>query len=158
MSTVRPLFTQFPRTRYLLAVCGAVLLMQSALSDSAWLGAYTERVLKDGMPASLPPHLSLVLGLADGEKSLAVRQAALHVGSELRTFNVANVEKRHPVVLVKHDEATQLTRAILLRPGGQLDKAVSYKTGAVPQSLPDTEARAALREELEFWTIESGRQ
>jgi hypothetical protein len=114
------------------------------------------RVLKDGKRASLPPHLSLVLGLADGEKSLAVRQTGLRVATDVRTFNVANVQKRHPVVLVKHNEATQFTRAILLGPGGQLDRAVSYKTGAAPQPLPDAEARAALREELEFWSHEAG--
>jgi hypothetical protein len=80
----------------------------------------------------------------------------MRLATEVRTFNVANVQKRHPVVLVKHDEATLLTRAILLRPGGQLDKAVFYKAGAAPQPLPDAEARAALREELEFWGHEAG--
>lgn len=146
------------RRAYLLAACAGVLLMQIGLCDAPWLGTFTEYVLKNGKPASLPPHLSLVLGLADGEKSLAVRQAALQVGAEVRTFNVASVQKRYPVVLVKHDEATQLTRAILLRPGGQLGKAVSYKTGAIPQPLPDAEARAALREELEFWSRQAGQK
>ena len=140
-----------PWRTILFAACAGALLVQIAWSDPAWLGGFTERVLKEGKPASLPPHLSLVLGLGDGEKATAVKQAGVRTGTVVHTFNVATVDRHHRVVLIKHDETTQLTEAILLRTGGRLERAVAYKTGAAPQALPDVEARAALHEELEVW-------
>jgi hypothetical protein len=135
-------------------ICG-LLLLPVALADVSWLSAYTARVQAQGKSASLPPHLSMVLGLGDGTQELAVRQAGKRSGQEVHTFNVAQPLKQSVVVLMDYNEATQSVRAFRLKSGGDLEKAVMYKAGAQPQPIPDAPAREALREELSFWAVEA---
>ena len=143
------------KLRLAAGICGLVLL-PVALANVSWLPAYTARVQAQGKSASLPPHLSMVLGLGDGTQELAVRQAEKRSGQEVRTFNVAQPQKHAVVVLMDYNEVTRSMRAFLLKSGGGLDKAVTYEAGAQPQPIPDAPARKALREELNVWSVEAG--
>ena len=137
------------------AICG-LMLLHAALADVSWLPAYTERVQSQGAIAALPPHLSMVLGLGDGTQDLAVRQAAKRSGQEVHTFNVAQAQKKPVVVLMNYNENTKVAQAFLLKSGGHLEKAVTYSAGAAPQPVPDSQAKNALRAELQFWAGEAG--
>ena len=137
------------------AICG-LMLLHAALADMSWLPAYTERVQSQGVIAALPPHLSMVLGLGDGTQDLAVRQAGKRSGQEVHTFNVAQAQKKPLVVLMDYNESTKVVQAFLLKSGGHLEKAVTYTAGAPPRPVPESQARNALREELQFWAGEAG--
>ena len=136
-------------------ICG-LMLLSITLANVSWLPAYTARVQVQGKSASLPPHLSMALGLGDGMQELAVRQASKRSGQEVRTFNVAQPQKQPVVVLMYYNEATTSMRAFRLKSGGDLDKAVTYVAGGPPQPIPDATARKALREELNVWAVEAG--
>jgi hypothetical protein len=140
----------------LMALCSAAVLLQSAFADGSWFDPFRDRVAAAGRAATLPPHLSLVLGLGDGVQPVPVKQAGKQDGHEVRTFNVVEQTGRRPVVLMDHDEQTQETRAFLLRPDGTLDRAVAYKTGGQPRPLRASQARAALRQQLNYWANEAG--
>ena len=136
-------------------ICG-LMLLHTALADVSWLRAYTARVQSQGTIASLPPHLSMVLGLGDGKQELAVRQAGKRAGQEVHTFNVAQPHKQPLVVLMDYNEESKVVQAFLLKSGGSLDKAVTYSAGAQPQPIPDSQALNALHKELKFWAGEAG--
>jgi hypothetical protein len=142
------------KLRLAAGICG-LMLLRVTLADVSWLPAYTARVQGQGRSASLPPHLSMVLGLGDGTQDLAVRQAGKRTGQEVHTFNVAQPQKQPVVVLMDYNEATKSVRAFRLKSGGDLEKAVTYKAGAQPQPIPDAPARKALREELNVWAVEA---
>jgi hypothetical protein len=143
------------KLRLAAGICG-LMLLPATLANVSWLPAYTARVQAQGKSASLPPHLSMVLGLGDGTQELAVRQAEKRSGQKVHTFNVAQPQKQSVVVLMDYNEATNSMRAFRLKSGGDLDKAVTYKAGAQPQPIPDAPARKALREELNVWSVEAG--
>lgn len=142
----------------LLAALSGLMLLPATVAKVSWLPGYVARVQASGKAASLPPHLSMVLGLGDGTHELAVQQAGKRSGEEVHTFNVAQSEAGSVVVLMDHNEATSLVRAFRLKPGGDLDKAVTYQAGAQPQPIPDAPARKALRAELDFWGAEAAAQ
>jgi hypothetical protein len=132
------------------------MLLPAALADVSWLPAYTERVQSQGTIASLPPHLSLVLGLGDGTQDLAVRQAGKRSGQEVHTFNVAQTQKKPLVVLWTTSESTKVVQAFLLNSGGHLRKGRDLHRRSPPRPVPESQARNALREELQFWAGEAG--
>jgi hypothetical protein len=142
------------KLRFTAGLCG-LMLLRATLADVSWLPAYTARVQEQGRSASLPPHLSMVLGLGDGTQELAVRQAGRHTGQAVHTFNVAQPQKRPVVVLMEYNEATKSVRAFRLKSDGDLDKAVTYTAGAQPQPMADAPARKALHEELNVWAVEA---
>jgi hypothetical protein len=119
--------------------------------DAAWTGALTQQALRSGFQANLPPHLSVVLGLASKAESVPVRQLASRSGQKVHTYNVV-VARPEDVVLFVVDERAQSTIAFLLGSGGKLRKAVSYPTGGDPHELSASEARAGLAQETRYWS------
>jgi hypothetical protein len=110
-----------------------------------------ESVLQKGPEAQLPPHLSLALGIGTGDAPLAVKQAVLRDGPEVRVFEV-RMANHKDIVILRTNEQEQTTRAYLVSATGKLRKAVFYKAGAEPQQIPPAEAHAALANEIKFWT------
>ncbi len=135
-------------------ICG-LMLLPATFANVSWLPAYAARVQASGKSASLPPHLCMMLGLGDGTQELAVRQAAKRSGQDVHTFNVAQPEQQPVVVLMDYNEATSTVRAFRLKPGGDLDKALTYQAGAQPRPIADAPAHKALREELSLWAAEA---
>ena len=129
-----------------------ILLAVPAQSATPWFSGFTDRVLREGHDALLPPHLALVLGLGTGEKAVAVKQLAFQKAQEFRTFNVCTEKGRVVIVILRYDQETRVTRAFLLGSGAKLQRAVTYETGAQPAPLSGDPAQNALREELHYWS------
>jgi hypothetical protein len=119
--------------------------------DAAWTGALTQQALTSGFQATLPPHVSVVLGLVSKSESVPVRQLASRTGQKVHTYNVV-VAHPKDVVLFVVDESAQSTIAFLLSSGGKLRKAVSYPNGGEPHELPLSEARPGLARERRYWS------
>jgi hypothetical protein len=133
------------------AVLVCVLGVVPARAETPWIAALTQQALSAGYQATLPPNVSLVLGLAADGKSVPVKQLVTRAEQKVRTFNVS-VAHHRDLVIFSVDEATQATVAYLLAPGGKLRKAVSYQIGAVPRQLSAAEARAGFAAEVRYWS------
>jgi hypothetical protein len=133
-----------------------VLLAVPAHSEAPWFTSFTDRVLREGHEALLSPHLALVFGLGAGEKPVTVKQFATQTPQEIRAFNVATEKGHAVVVILRYNPETRVTRALLLERTAKLRSAVTYETGAQPTVLPDTLARGALQEELQYWSQRAG--
>ena len=110
-----------------------------------------DSVVQQGPDNALPAHLSLVLGINNGEQTTAVKQAVMRDGSTVRTFNV-RTGNHDDVVMMVYDEQSRSTKAYLVSPEGKLRKAVAYQAGAAATERSAAEARVDLANELRFWT------
>ena len=133
------------------AVLGCVLGGVPARGETPWTAALTQQALTAGYQATLPPNVSMVLGLGTQGKSVAVRQLVTRAEQKVRTFNVS-VAHHRDLVIFSVDEGTQATVAYLLAPGGRLRKAVSYQIGAQARELSASEARAGFAAEVRYWS------
>jgi hypothetical protein len=77
----------------------SVAFLPRAFADTAWFRPFCDRVTSEGKASTLPPHLSLVLGLGDGVRPVPVKQAGKQDGHEVRTFNVVQTQGQRSVVL-----------------------------------------------------------
>ena len=132
-----------------LLVC--VLGVGQTRGETPWTAVLTQQALAAGYPATLPPNLSMVLGLAAQGKSVQVKQLVTRAEQKVRTFNVSVAHHRDLVIFLV-DEGTQATVAYLLGPGGKLRKAVSYQIGAQPRELSASEAHAGYVAEVRYWS------
>jgi hypothetical protein len=107
--------------------------------------------MQSGRDAQLPPHLSLVLGLGNGEQATAVKQIATQVSHEVHAFNVCAADHGN-LVIFSYSEESRTTVAFLLAPAGTLRKAVSYVANGPTREMPNAEARTAFAREREFWS------
>ena len=130
--------------------------MPPVSADRGWFERFCDRVVSEGKASTLPPHLSLVLGLGDGVQPVPVKQAGKRDGHEVRTFNVVQLQQKRPVVLMDHNEETWQINAFLLRSDGKLERAVTYKRGGSPQPLAGASARAGHQQQLKYWANEAG--
>jgi len=132
-----------------LLVC--VLGVGQTRGETPWTDVLTQQAVAAGYPATLPPNLSMVLGLATQGKSVKVKQLVTRAEQKVRTFNVS-VARHRDLVIFFVDEGTQSTVAYLLGPGGRLRKAVSYQIGAQPRELSVSEAHAGYVAEVRYWS------
>ena len=139
------------RFRSFAAVLVCVLGVGQTRGETPWTAVLTQQALAAGYPATLPPNLSMVLGLATQGKSVKVKQLVTRAEQKVRTFNVSVAHHRDLVILFV-DEGTQATVAYLLGPGGRLRKAVSYQIGAQPRELSASEAHAGYVAEVRYWS------
>src|ERR1700756_2076281 len=91
-----------------------IMLAVPAQSAAPWFSGFTDRVLREGHEALLPPHLALVLGLGTGEKAVAVKQLAVQKAPQIRTFNVCTEKGQTVVVILDYDQETRITKAFLV--------------------------------------------
>jgi hypothetical protein len=133
-------------------IIGAFALLANVGAQGAGpaLDGLIDSVLRSGRDGELPPHLSLVLGLASGDAPLAVKQAVLRDGSDVRVFNVC-VANHKDIVILRTNEQERNTKAYLVSAKGNLRKAVSFEAGGQPQPIPAAQARAATAAEIQFW-------
>jgi hypothetical protein len=116
-----------------------------------WTDALTKEATTSGFQATLPPHVSMVLGLTKKGESIAVRQLVSRAGQKVHTFNVVVADKGDIVVFVVN-EKEQSTVAYLLTARGTLRGAVSYQTGGEPHELAASEAKPGLAREIRYWS------
>jgi hypothetical protein len=129
----------------------AMAAILSAHGATHSLKALIDAVVKDGLDARLPAHLSVVLGVAAVEQKTAVKQAVIHDGHTVRTFNVC-VTNHDDVVILTHNDQSRATKAYLVSAAGELRKAVSYQPGAPANERTLADARSDFSGELKFWT------
>ncbi|MGH8277289.1 MAG: hypothetical protein ACRETH_11400 [Steroidobacteraceae bacterium] len=132
------------------AACAVLACLAAYAAPAAGLGNLADTVLQKGADARLPPNLSLVLGIGTGE-ALAVKQAVLREGAEVRVFNVC-VANPQDIVMLHTNEHERTTRAFLLSRDGKLRKAVAFRAGGPPRVTPPAQAKAGFAAELKFWT------
>jgi hypothetical protein len=135
----------------LLAILAAAPLVAA---DSPWTAPLIKQALSGGYKKSVPPVLSLVLGLAAKAEAVETRQLVRSDGQKIHTFDVVSASP-HQVVLFVVDEAAHSSVTYLLSASGKLRKAVSYDIGAAPHDVPEAQARAGLARERRFWTAQS---
>ena len=128
----------------------AVLANLPALAASSAFGNLADMVLHKGVDAQLPPHLSLVLGIGTGD-AIAVKQAVLREGAEVRTFNVSAANPGD-IVLVRTNERDRTTTAFLVSKGAKLRKAIAFRYGEPPHLTPTAQATAAFAAEMQYWS------
>ena len=129
----------------------AVLLSLPALGARPGLDAVAQSVLHNGRDGQLPPHLSLVLGIAKGDAPLIVKQAVLRDGPKVRVFSVSVVDP-NDIVILRTNEQERTTKAYLFSATGKLRLAVSYHAGEATQQIPTAVAIAESADEIKYWT------
>lgn len=127
------------------------LLAAAALAQSSWTSVLTQQALSGGFPATVPPHVAMVLGLTPKGEGVPVKQLVSRADQQVHTYNVS-VAKPRQLVIFSVDEKAQNTVVYLLSAAGKLHKAVAYQTGGEPHELPAAEARAGLAREVRFWS------
>ena len=132
----------------LLASAAATALLAA---DSPWTAPLVKQALSGGYKSSVPPHVSLVLGLSAQGEAVETRQLVARAEQKVHTFNVELASPQR-VVLFVVDEGAHNTVTYLLNASGKLRKAVSYDDGAAPHDVPEAQARAGLARERRFWT------
>jgi hypothetical protein len=147
----------FTGKRRWLIVAVAMLAMLSAHGAAKSLAELVDAVVAHGPDSRLPAHLSVVLGVSKIERETAVKQAVVHDGQTVRTFNVC-AAKHDDVVIMSVNEQDHTTKAYLVTAGRVLRKAVSYQAGAPANERSLAEARADFADEMKFWTDFERRQ
>jgi hypothetical protein len=92
----------------------------------------------------------VVLGISPIEQETAVKQAVVHDGQTVRTFNVCAANPAD-IVIMSYNEQSRSTKAYLVSPAGKLRKAVSYQAGAPANERSLADARHDLAVEIKFW-------
>ena len=136
--------------RLLVLLIGTVPGIGHAQKATPWTKPLTQQALASGYDAKLPPHISMVLGIAQNGESVLVRQLMGRVEQTVHTYNVS-VANHADVVLFLADERAQSTAVYLLSAGGKLRKAVTYHAGGEPQELTADDARRGLARERSYW-------
>lgn len=129
----------------------SLLAMRPALAGTEWIQLLTDQALRTGSEAQLPPHLSLVLGLAVQGQSTPVRQLVVRAKGQIRVFNVCSSNHRKLVVFAVN-EPTKTTTAYLFSAGGKLSSAVSYTAGGPAEAMSPPAGRAGFRHEVAYWS------
>jgi hypothetical protein len=129
----------------------AIAAILSAHGATHSLRALVDAVVKDGLDARLPAHLSVILGVAPVERATAVKQAVIRDGHTVHTFNVC-VANHGDLVILTHDDQSRATKAYLVSAAGELRKAVSYQPGAPANERTQPAAGSDFSGELKFWT------
>jgi hypothetical protein len=113
------------------------------------LGQAAARVLREGLDAKIPPHLSTLLGLAQ-ESEFPVKQGVLRTGKMVQGFDVS-VEDKKDIVIFVVDEASNNQTLYLTSGLGRLRKMVAVTNGVGSVSNITAEDRKAFEKEKEFW-------
>lgn len=123
----------------------------SAQGATQLLGSLVDGILRRGPDSQLPAHLTVVLGLSRLEQGMPVKQAVVHDGDTVRTFNVC-IANHDNLVIMAYNERKQAMKAYLVSARGTLRKAVSYQAGSAVVERSPAEARSDYAAELKFWT------
>ena len=113
------------------------------------LGQAAAKVLREGLSANLPPHLSTLLGLSQ-EAEFPVKQGVLRTGKIVQGFDVS-IENKNDIVLFVVDEGSNSQTLYLTSAQGRLRKMVSVKDGVGSVAKITEEDKKAFEKEKEFW-------
>ncbi len=108
-----------------------------------------EKVLKEGLRAKLPPHLSTLLGLSK-EEECQVMQGVVRTGKVVQGFDVPTASKDDVVIFVV-DETTNRQTLYLTSKEGVLRKVVKVEAGVGQVQRVTARDRNAFEKEKVFW-------
>lgn len=113
------------------------------------LARAAEVTVREGLRATLPPHLSTLLGLSN-EEEFPVLQGVVRTGTLVQGFDVS-VANKNDIVLFVVDEAASNQALFLTSPEGVLRKVVSVKAGVGDVVRITDKEKEAFKEEKQFW-------
>jgi hypothetical protein len=113
------------------------------------LGQAAAKVLREGLDAKLPPHLSTLLGLSQ-ESEFPVKQGVWRTGRMVQGFDVS-VANKSDLVLFVVDEGAHNQTLYLTSAKGRLRKMVSVNNGEGRVAKITDEDKKAFEKEKEFW-------
>jgi hypothetical protein len=113
------------------------------------LARAADRVLREGLDANLPPHLSTLLGLSQ-ESEFPVKQRVLRTGKIVEGFDVS-IEDKKDIVLFVVDEGANNQTLYLTSAQGRLRKVVSVTNGVGSVAKITDDDKKAFDREKEFW-------
>lgn len=113
------------------------------------LARAADRVLREGLDAKLPPHLSTLLGLSQ-ESEFPVKQRVWRAGKMVQGFDVSVGDKKDVVLFVVDEGASNQT-LYLTSAQGRLRKMVSVTNGEGSVAKITDDDKKAFEKEKEFW-------
>ena len=110
-----------------------------------------DKTFREGIHATLPPHLSTLLGISSGEKECLVMQGVVRTGKVVQGFDVSVANKNDIILFVVDETAVNDQTLYLTSAEGNLRKVVSVKAGVGEvQRITDTDKKA-FEKERQFW-------
>ncbi|HUD62992.1 MAG TPA: hypothetical protein VMQ17_00365 [Candidatus Sulfotelmatobacter sp.] len=113
------------------------------------LAEAADRVLREGLDAKLPSHLSTLLGLSQ-ESEVPVKQRVWRTGTMVQGFDIS-VANKNDLVLFVVDEGANNQTLYLTSAQGRLRKIVSVTNGVGSVAKVTDEDKKAFEKEKEFW-------
>ena len=114
------------------------------------LARAVDKIVREGLHAKLPPHISTLLGVSSDEKECLVVQNVVRTGKLVQGFDVSTANQ-NDVVLFIVDEATNDQTLYLTSPQGSLRKVVSVEAGVGTVQRITSKEKKAFEKEKEFW-------
>lgn len=109
-----------------------------------------DKTFREGVRATLPPHLSTLLGISSEEKECLVMQSVVRTGKLVQGFDVSLAHKNDIVIFVV-DETANDQALYLTSPTGALRRVVSVEAGVgAVRRITDKDKKAFEKEKL-FW-------
>lgn len=160
MRAAHPLVTAIPVcTKRLELVTVVVLSTVCALSAqtktstapkaSSRLASAINRTLEQGRDATLPPHISHLLGISPQEHEVPVKQFT-QMGEPIRGFEVSRDEHNNVVVFVER-RAQKKATFYLTSPRGRLRRVLSVIEGVGYDRLPTESDKKEFEIEKQYW-------
>ncbi|HYL12329.1 MAG TPA: hypothetical protein VEV41_04810 [Terriglobales bacterium] len=109
-----------------------------------------DTVLRAGLKAKIPPHVSEMLGIAGDGKECLVAQRFERNGKLVRGFNVSLTDKNNIVLFVTDEAANEQTYYLTSGLGG-LRRVVAVREGTGHVLRVTGKEKAAFGTELRFW-------
>jgi hypothetical protein len=116
---------------------------------SGRLARAADVTVREGLHATLPPHISTLLGLAK-EEECPVMQGVVRAGNLVQGFDVS-VANKNDIVLFVVDETANDQSLYLTSPEGALRKMVAVKAGVGDVVRITDKEREAFKKEKQFW-------
>jgi hypothetical protein len=113
------------------------------------LALAANKVSREGLEATLPPHISTLLGVSK-EQELPVMQSVVRKDHLVQGFDVS-VTNKNDIVLFVVDETTNDQNLYLTSPGGTLRKVVSVTAGIGEVVRITSKDQKAFEKETQFW-------
>ena len=114
------------------------------------LAQVVDKTFREGLHATLPPHLSSLLGVSSDEKECLVMQAVLRTGNVVQGFDVSLANKNDIVLFVVDETANDQT-LYLTSPEGKLRRVVLVKAGEGAVRRITDDDKKAFEKEKQFW-------
>jgi hypothetical protein len=109
-----------------------------------------DKTFREGLRATLPPHLSSLLGVSSQEEECPVMQSVVRTGKVVQGFDVSTTNQ-NDIVLFVVNEAANDQALYLTSPEGRLRKVVSVKAGVGDVARITDEDKKAFAKEKQFW-------